>query len=52
MTVALVVGITLIVVGLMLHVQDAGPRVPRRRPPMNHADEDMLALFYKEHGGI
>ena len=53
MTVALVVGVTLIVLGIMLHVRDAGPRpTPRVRPNPNWADEEMLALWLRDNGGV
>lgn len=55
MTVALVVGVALIVLGLMLHAHDAGPRqtpTPRVRPNPNWADEEMLALWLRDNGGI
>lgn len=54
MTVALVIGVALIVAGLMLHVRDAGPQqpTPRVRPNPNWADEEMLALWLRDNGGI
>ena len=53
MTVALVVGVTLIVLGVMLHVREAGPQQPPRvRPNPNWADEEMLALWLRDNGGV
>lgn len=53
MQIGLVVGVALIVFGLLWGTrEEPWPPSPPRRPMRNRGDDECLARWYHEHGGV